>query len=438
MKNWTIKAKLMLAFFISIIMTILNIVFSELTTRMAANYSGEALKTYNRNASIFTYSVGIVSIIIILWVATILIRQIRMSVEELSNAAKQIAMGRVDIQIKKFSNDELGQLVDEYEKVIQNIKNQAHIAEEVANGNLTISVTPASSDDLLGNSLKKLVEDNYHALSNISDSGTQVTISSSQVASASQALAQYDIEFKDVSFKYHEHSEEVLKHLSFTIKQGNRVGIIGGTGAGKSSLVQLIPRLYDASSGEVLIGGKNVKEISLHELRDKIGVVLQESILFSGTIESNIKFGYHDATSEELDQAAINAQAMEFIQLKESGYQTEVEQRGKNLSGGQKQRVSIARTLIRKPQILILDDSSSALDMATESKLQGAIKEQMKGSTIIMIAQRISAVMDADQIIVLDQGQISGIGTHEELLKSNEIYRSIAISQLGEEAVNHE
>ncbi len=190
MKNWTIRAKLMLGFFISIIMTILNIVFSEMTTRMAANYSGEALKTYNRNASIFTYSVGIVSIIIILWVATILIRQIRMSVEELSNAAKQIAMGRVDIQIKKFSNDELGQLVDEYEKVIQNIKNQAHIAEEVANGNLTISVTPASSDDLLGNSLKKLVEDNYHALSNISDSGTQVTISSSQVASASQALAQ--------------------------------------------------------------------------------------------------------------------------------------------------------------------------------------------------------------------------------------------------------
>lgn len=265
-----------------------------------------------------------------------------------------------------------------------------------------------------------------------------MTESSIKEPTASQALAQYDIEFKDVSFKYHEHSEEVLKHLSFTIKQGNRVGIIGGTGAGKSSLVQLIPRLYDASAGEVLIGGKNVKEISLHELRDKIGVVLQESILFSGTIESNIKFGYHDATSEELDQAAINAQAMEFIKLKESGYQTEVEQRGKNLSGGQKQRVSIARTLIRKPQILILDDSSSALDMATESKLQGAIKEQMKGSTIIMIAQRISAVMDADQIIVLDQGQISGIGTHEELLKSNEIYRSIAISQLGEEAVNHE
>ena len=264
-----------------------------------------------------------------------------------------------------------------------------------------------------------------------------MTESSIQDSKSPEVIDQYDIEFKDVSFKYHDHSEEVLTDLSFKIKQGDRVGIIGGTGAGKSSLVQLITRLYDVSSGEVLIGGRNVKEVSLHELRDKIGVVLQESILFSGTIESNIKFGYHDATDEELDQAARDAQAMEFIQLKESGYQTEVEQRGKNLSGGQKQRVSIARTLIRKPKILILDDSSSALDMATERQLQEAIKEQMTGSTVIMIAQRISAVMDANQIIVLDQGHISGIGTHEELLKTNEIYRSIAISQLGEEAVHH-
>lgn len=248
----------------------------------------------------------------------------------------------------------------------------------------------------------------------------------------------YDIEFKNVSFKYHEHSEEVLKDISFKIKQGNQVGIIGGTGSGKSSLVNLIPRLYDVSEGEVLIGGQNVKTLSLSELRDKIGVVLQESILFSGTIASNFKFGYHEATQDELDDAAKDAQAMEFIQAKEDGYETVVEQRGKNLSGGQKQRVSIARTLIRDPKILILDDSSSALDMATESKLQRAIKERMKESTVIMIAQRISAVMDADQIIVLDQGEISGIGTHEELLKTNEIYRSIAISQLGEEAVNHE
>ena len=264
------------------------------------------------------------------------------------------------------------------------------------------------------------------------------TNSSIQENKKTAELTNYDIEFKNVSFKYHEHSEEVLKDISFKIKQGNQVGIIGGTGSGKSSLVNLIPRLYDVSEGEVLIGGQNVKTLSLRELRDKIGVVLQESILFSGTIASNFKFGYHEATQDELDDAAKDAQAMEFIQAKEDGYETVVEQRGKNLSGGQKQRVSIARTLIRDPKILILDDSSSALDMATESKLQRAIKERMKESTVIMIAQRISAVMDADQIIVLDQGEISGIGTHEELLKTNEIYRSIAISQLGEEAVNHE
>ena len=264
------------------------------------------------------------------------------------------------------------------------------------------------------------------------------TNSSIQENEKTAELTNYDIEFKNVSFKYHEHSEEVLKDISFKIKQGNQVGIIGGTGSGKSSLVNLIPRLYDVSEGEVLIGGQNVKTLSLSELRDKIGVVLQESILFSGTIASNFKFGYHEATQDELDDAAKDAQAMEFIQAKEDGYETVVEQRGKNLSGGQKQRVSIARTLIRDPKILILDDSSRALDMATESKLQRAIKERMKESTVIMIAQRISAVMDADQIIVLDQGEISGIGTHEELLKTNEIYRSIAISQLGEEAVNHE
>lgn len=264
------------------------------------------------------------------------------------------------------------------------------------------------------------------------------THSSIQESSSATELTNYDVEFKNVSFKYHDHSEEVLKGISFKIKEGQKVGIIGGTGSGKSSLVSLIPRLYDASKGEVLIGGQNVKNLSLRELRDKIGVVLQESILFSGTIASNFKFGYHEATQTELDEAARDAQALEFIQAKEEKYDTVVEQRGKNLSGGQKQRVSIARTLIRNPKILILDDSSSALDMATESKLQQAIKARMKDSTVIMIAQRISAVMDADQIIVLDQGEISGIGTHQELLKSNEIYRSIAISQLGEEAVNHE
>ncbi len=190
MKNLTIRAKLMLGFFISIVMMILNIVFSELTTRMASGYSGEELERYTRNASIFTYSLGIVSVIIILFVATALIRQIRLSVEELSRAAKEIALGHVDVKMVKQSNDEFGQLMDEFSKLIENTKRQAHVAEEVSNGNLTISVNPVSADDLLGNSLKKLVDDNFHALSNISDSGAQVTVSSSQVASASQALAQ--------------------------------------------------------------------------------------------------------------------------------------------------------------------------------------------------------------------------------------------------------
>lgn len=264
------------------------------------------------------------------------------------------------------------------------------------------------------------------------------TTSSIQEEVDAKKLDSYEIEFKNVSFKYHEHSEEVLKNISFCIEQGQKVGIIGGTGSGKSSLISLIPRLYDVSEGEVLIGGKNVKSLRIKDLRDHIGVVLQESILFSGTIASNLKFGYHDASETELNIAATDAQALEFIQTKEEGYETVVEQRGKNLSGGQKQRVSIARTLIRNPKILILDDSSSALDMETESKLQRAIKQRMKDSTVILIAQRISAVMDADQIIVLDHGEISGIGTHQELLRTNEIYRSIAISQLGEEAIEHE
>lgn len=190
MKNLTIRAKLMLGFLVPVVLTIVNIICGQLTTKKAAEFTGDAAKTYQKYAAIFTYSLGAVSVIITMFVAVMLIRQIRISVEQLSDAAKQIAMGRVDIEMVKHSNDELGQLVDEYSKVIENIKYQAHVAEEVSNGNLTLNVSPKSSEDLLGNSLKKLVDDNLHALSNISESGTQVTISSSQVASASQALAQ--------------------------------------------------------------------------------------------------------------------------------------------------------------------------------------------------------------------------------------------------------
>ena len=243
------------------------------------------------------------------------------------------------------------------------------------------------------------------------------------------------VEFKNVSFRYHEHSDYVLHNLSFKVEEGKKVGIIGATGSGKTSLVGLIPRLYDATEGEVLIGGKNVKKMKLEELRENIGVILQDSILFSGTIEDNLRFGNNGANEGLMETAAKDAQAYEFIMNKEGKYQSTVEQRAKNLSGGQKQRLSIARTLIRNPKILIMDDASSALDMATEAKLQSAIMSRMKKSTVFTIAQRISGVMDADLIIVLDEGSIVGIGTHSQLLQENEIYRSIAVSQLGEEVL---
>ncbi|GFZ31466.1 ABC transporter [Clostridium zeae] len=261
------------------------------------------------------------------------------------------------------------------------------------------------------------------------------TKSSIKEKNNSKKIKNFDIEFKNVSFKYNDNSEHVLRNISFKVLEGEKIGIIGATGAGKSSLVSLIPRLYDATSGEVLIGGVNVRELKMKDLREKIGVVLQESILFSGTIEDNLKFGAAECDFNMMESASKDAQANEFITAKETGYKSVVEQRGKNLSGGQKQRLSIARTLIKNPNILIMDDSSSALDMATEAKLQKALNVRMEKSTVLIIAQRISAVMDSDKILVLDNGEISSMGTHKELLNISEIYRSIAISQLGEEVV---
>ncbi|GIM27761.1 ABC transporter [Clostridium polyendosporum] len=263
------------------------------------------------------------------------------------------------------------------------------------------------------------------------------TTSSIQDNKNSVKMTGFDIEFKDVSFKYNEHGDYVLKNISFKVKEGEKIGIIGATGSGKSSFVSLIPRLYDATEGQVLIGGVDVKKLKLKELRDNIGVILQDSILFSGTIEDNLKFGNDHADMELMENAARDAQAHEFITVKEHTYKSVVEQRGKNLSGGQKQRLSIARTLIRNPKILIMDDSTSALDMATEAKLQSSIKNRMANSTVLIIAQRISGVMDADKIIVLDDGKISAVGNHKELLKDNDIYSSIAVSQLGEEVLSN-
>ena len=245
----------------------------------------------------------------------------------------------------------------------------------------------------------------------------------------------YDVEFKNVSFKYNEDSDYVLKNISFQVKEGEKIGIIGGTGAGKSTLVSLISRLYDVTEGEILIGGVNVKDLNLAELRKNIGFVTQENTLFSGTIERNLKFGSAEADRDLVEESVKEAEAYEFIMKKENAYESSVEQRGQNFSGGQKQRLCIARVLIRNCKIFIMDDSTSALDMATEAKLQNSIKKRMKNKTMFVIAQRISAIADADKIIVLDNGTINAIGKHDDLIKNNEIYRSIAILQFGEEVI---
>lgn len=250
-------------------------------------------------------------------------------------------------------------------------------------------------------------------------------------------MKNFDIEFKNVCFKYNGEGEYVLKNLCFKVYEGQKVGIIGATGCGKSSLINLIPRFYDVNNGQVLIGGINIKEISLKSLRENVGVVLQESILFSGSVKDNLKFGNEYASNELIDRVSHDSQAYEFISQMDKKYETYIQQRGKNLSGGQKQRISIGRTLIKEPKILILDDSTSALDLSTEVEVHSAIKNRMKESTVFIIGQRVSSVMDADKIIVIEGGEIVSEGTHDELIKTSEIYKSISVSQLGEEVLSY-
>ena len=250
-----------------------------------------------------------------------------------------------------------------------------------------------------------------------------------------EEVKSFDIEFKNVFFKYNDHSDNVLEDISVKIKEGEKVGIIGSTGCGKTSFVNLIPRLYDATSGEILIGGVNVKNINIKQLREDVAIVLQESILFSGDIKSNLKLGNKNASEEELISASKDSQAYEFIMNKDNKFDEVVEQRGKNLSGGQKQRLSVARGVARNPEIFIFDDTFSALDYKTDLNLRKQLKTKMKDNTVLIIAQRISAVMDLDKIIVMDDGKISDMGSHKELLERSEIYRSIAVSQLGEEVL---
>ena len=240
------------------------------------------------------------------------------------------------------------------------------------------------------------------------------------------------VEFRHVSFRYYKHSEDsVLEDINLKIEPGTIVGIIGSTGCGKSTLVSMIPRLYDPDEGEILVDGVNVRDYSLYNLREGVGMVLQKNVLFSGTVAENLRWGDENATDEEMIAAAKSSQADKFVSSFTDGYESNLDKGGNNLSGGQKQRLCIARALLKKPKILILDDSTSAVDTATEAQIRNAFSNELAGSTKIIIAQRIASVMDADQIIVMNEGRITGVGTHDELLASNTEYREIAESQLG-------
>lgn len=243
-------------------------------------------------------------------------------------------------------------------------------------------------------------------------------------------VANGDISFKNVSFKYSRKAERyALENINIDIKSGQTIGIVGGTGSSKSSLIQLISRLYDTTEGDVYVGDRNVKEYDLVTLRDQVAVVLQKNVLFSGTIKDNLRWGNKEATDEEIREACHLACADEFIDLMPKGYDTYIEQGGSNVSGGQKQRLCIARALLKKPKILILDDSTSAVDTKTDAKIRDGLRRFIPATTKIIIAQRIASVEDADQIIVMSKGTINAIGTHEELLKTNEIYKEVYTSQ---------
>lgn len=272
-----------------------------------------------------------------------------------------------------------------------------------------------------------------HRITEVLD--TKVTLTDEGCAKPDKKVESGKVEFKDVTFRYYKDNKEaVLSHISFQIESGKVLGIIGGTGSGKTTLVQMIPRLYDADQGEILVDDVNVKDYSLQNLRQGVGMVLQKNVLFSGSIMENLMWGDEEASREEILQAARAAQADGFVSGFAKGYETELGQGGVNVSGGQKQRLCIARALIKKPKILILDDSTSAVDTATEAKIRESFGTTLKDTTKIVIAQRITSVMEADEILVLEEGQIVGKGSHEELLAGCQAYQEIYYSQMDKEA----
>jgi ATP-binding cassette subfamily B protein len=263
---------------------------------------------------------------------------------------------------------------------------------------------------------------------------TEIDLTDEDATEKSAQVTRGKVEFRNVSFQYIKGMDEmVLKHINFTAEPGETVGIIGSTGSGKTSLVQMIPRLYDADEGQVLVDGIDVRDYSIRNLREGVGMVLQKNVLFSGTIEENLRWGDEDATMEEIVLMAESAQADGFVSNFKEGYSTDLGQGGSNVSGGQKQRLCIARALLKKPKILILDDSTSAVDTATEARIRQCFQTTLKDTTKFIIAQRIGSVENADKIIVLDDGQIVGMGSHEELLESCEAYQEIYYSQRDQE-----
>jgi len=246
------------------------------------------------------------------------------------------------------------------------------------------------------------------------------------------------IEFRHVSFRYPGAEKDVLHDISFVARPGQTTAFIGSTGSGKSTIVSLIPRFYDVTEGSILVDGTDIRQVTQHDLRDKIGYVPQKGTLFSGTIESNLRYADENASDEALREAADIAQATEFIFAEPEGFAAEIAQGGANVSGGQKQRLAIARALVKKPPIYIFDDSFSAVDFKTEAALRRALKEKTAASTLLMVTQRVSTIKNAEQIIVLEEGRIVGQGTHQELMEGCDIYREIALSQLGENEVMRE
>ena len=264
---------------------------------------------------------------------------------------------------------------------------------------------------------------------------TETSIRDAENAAELEIGGNASVRFEHVSFKYPDAEENVLTDIDFEAKPGETTAIVGATGSGKSTLIKLIPRFFDVSEGRITIGGCDVRAVTLKSLRDSIGYVPQKGILFSGTIEENIRWGDENAADSEIREAAEIAQAAEFIDKKKEGYKSAVSQGGSNVSGGQKQRLAIARAIAKKPEIFIFDDSFSALDMKTDFQLRQALADKTSGKTRIIVAQRVGTIMHAEQIIVLDEGRIVGKGRHEELMRDCEIYRETAISQMGEAIV---